>query len=244
MNMVQSWHKRAFVSPPGRDYSHPATASQSGSKWPKGSRPKKKHPNLCSTIVPANHSPHRNRPRACPLLIHPSRPGFLLLRAVWSLFTEVSVKSAELHTLYMFIQETNREFGKHTWIERPTWLEWVKDDGFNRYLRKGNSYSVRPDPHPWLIDSKDFFHYSSNFPSRSPQLTDRLQVTHVQLRDLFDKLRSTLCFQCTKDWLLFFFGLKMFKTKNFIVKIGRTKMNCPSRSPSSLSHSVMTWKAF
>lgn len=41
MNMVQSRHKSAFVSPPSRDYSRPTTASQSGSKWPKGSRPKK-----------------------------------------------------------------------------------------------------------------------------------------------------------------------------------------------------------
>lgn len=169
MNMVQSRHKRVFVSPPSRDYSHPATASQSGSKWPKGSRPKKKkkHPNLCSTMVHANHSPHSLPPTlgAHPLLVHPSKPEFLL-RAVWSLFTEVSVKSAELHTFHMFIRGDKERISEKYMNRTNDWLGMDEEDFFfffiteaepvSRYLRNGNSFrgdSAVLDliPHTWLM---------------------------------------------------------------------------------------------
>lgn len=179
MNMVQSRHKRVFVSPPSRDYSHPATASQSGSKWPKGSRPKKKkkHPNLCSTMVHANHSPHSLAPTlgAHPLLVHPSKPEFLL-RAVWSLFTEVSVKSAELHTFHMFIRGDKERISEKYMNRTNDWLGMDEEDFFFFFfyhrgrasqqifkkwkLFQGGFCSVRPDPSyltdAWLIDTKGF----------------------------------------------------------------------------------------
>ncbi|KAJ0029664.1 hypothetical protein NQD34_004661 [Periophthalmus magnuspinnatus] len=72
MNMVRPAYKRVFVSPPRAETIHsPAAASQSGSKWPKGSRArKKKHPNLYDTMDHANEYPR--------LCTRPSIPHTLL----------------------------------------------------------------------------------------------------------------------------------------------------------------------
>lgn len=110
MNMVRLQHKSAFVSPPSSDYSQPATASQSGSKWPKGPRPKKKAPKLVQYNGPCKSQPPLAPPHhTSPLLVSAPWPRvwFLLCWVVWSLepiqtFTDVSLKSAELHTFQLF----------------------------------------------------------------------------------------------------------------------------------------------
>lgn len=56
MNMVRPWHKGFFVWPWSEGHSELQTASQGGSKWPKGPHQKKEKPNLCSTMVHANDS--------------------------------------------------------------------------------------------------------------------------------------------------------------------------------------------
>lgn len=135
MNMVRSQHKSTFVSPPSRDYSQLATASQSGSKWPKRPRPKKKHPNLCSTMAHANHGPCHLHPTTHPHRFHLStlraRAWFLLCWVVWSLGTihtrtEVSVKSAELHAFKLLsLIHLKRELFLFKKDRRKTRVEWL-----------------------------------------------------------------------------------------------------------------------
>ena len=138
MNMVRPQHKSAFVSPPSRDYSQPATASQSGSKWPKGpGREKKKHPNLCNTMVHANHSPRHLHPyhtspplpslhRSGPSLVPPLL-GRLKFRPYSHTHTEVSVKSAELHAFKLSLEKRKISFFFFFFRKdrRKTRVEWL-----------------------------------------------------------------------------------------------------------------------
>lgn len=66
MNMVQPWHKGFFVWAWSEGHSQLQTASQGGSKWPKGSHQKKKKekPNLRGTMVHANDC-KPPRPQLC-----------------------------------------------------------------------------------------------------------------------------------------------------------------------------------
>lgn len=101
MNMVRLQHKSAFVSPPSSDYSQPATASQSGSKWPKGPRPKKKSTQTCAVqwpmqITAPTSSTSSHIPTSCisPLAqsLVPSLLGRLKFRAYSDIYRRVVKK--------------------------------------------------------------------------------------------------------------------------------------------------------
>lgn len=73
MNMVRPWHKAFFVWPWSEGHSELQTASQGGSKWPKGSHQKKEKPNLCSTMAHANDGNPATPAPPCPQRESPVR---------------------------------------------------------------------------------------------------------------------------------------------------------------------------
>lgn len=172
MNMVQWWHKSAFVSPPSRDHSRPATASQSGSKWPKGSRPKKKSTQTCAAqwsmqiTAPTAPTPEHIPTSSIPPGLGSSSFG---PSEVYSQRCRLEVLSCthvrrqrEKFDFFFFVSQTETDL-----------TGTVKTLGWGGGL---------------IIEKKnDIPQYSGNYPSRSPQ-ADRRAPSCIQLGWLFDNL--------------------------------------------------------
>lgn len=132
MNMVQSRHKRAFVSPLSRDYSHSATASQSGSKWPKGSRPKKKSTQTCAaqwsmqiTAPPPLPPPRRSTSPPRPSL-QAWVPPPLPLGCLKFIHRGSQLKVLSCTHFTCSPEDSRGEFWRNTWIE------WLMPHGWGR----------------------------------------------------------------------------------------------------------------